>query len=144
MLVFHTKADLKNWIHLQRAQGFSLGLVPTMGALHEGHKSLMELSVQQCDKTVVTVFVNPTQFGPNEDFSRYPRTLESDCILAESQGVDVVFAPSPEEMYSKQEIPIRFSIKLLNAHLCGKSRPGHFEGVLLVVNKLFNNGYCWG
>lgn len=138
MQVIHTKAELKNWLKNQRKADQSIGFVPTMGALHEGHVSLMELSVAQCDKTILSVFVNPTQFGPNEDFSRYPRTLEADCKLAELNGVDVVFAPSAEEMYSDFQNPITFAIQGVNQHLCGKSRPGHFEGVLLVVNKLFN------
>lgn len=138
MLLLHTKQELKVWLRNQKSKGKTIGFVPTMGALHEGHKSLMSESIAHNNCTVVSVFVNPTQFGPNEDFSRYPRTLQADCELAESVGVDVVFAPAADEMYQSEQKSILFSISGLNQQLCGRSRPGHFEGVLLVVNKLFN------
>jgi pantoate--beta-alanine ligase len=138
MHVFHTKQELSNWVISRKNAGKTIGFVPTMGALHSGHQSLMKLAGAQCDEVIVSVFVNPTQFGPNEDFSRYPRTLEADCKLAEKTGVSVVFAPSAEEMYGHNRSKITIAIDSLNNHLCGKSRPGHFEGVLLIVNKLFN------
>jgi pantoate--beta-alanine ligase len=117
----------------------TLGFVPTMGALHRGHESLIKKSVEQNDFTVVSVFVNPTQFGPNEDYDKYPRTLESDVKLAQSAGAEVVFAPSPDEMYSDLKdttliCPSYFDVN----KLCGKARPGHFDGVATVVGKLFN------
>lgn len=137
MLLFHTKADVRRWVHSQKMNGKSIGFVPTMGALHEGHKQLMALAVEHSDVVVGSVFVNPTQFGPNEDYSRYPRTLESDIQIAESIGVQALFVPDVAEMYVEKQ-HIHFSITALNAHLCGRSRKGHFEGVLQVVNKLFN------
>jgi len=121
-----------------------VGFVPTMGALHEGHLSLIKKSVESCDKTVVSIFVNPTQFGPSEDFSSYPRTLEDDLKLCQDAGADVVFAPNATEMYGNENIfsndfltyvvPPYFSVD----KLCAKSRTGHFEGVCTVVTKLFN------
>jgi len=113
-----------------------IGLVPTMGALHEGHLSLIREAKKENDIVVVSIFVNPTQFGPNEDLDRYPRTLDSDAELCRKEGVDFVFAPSANEMYpGKHHLSI--SINSLDDHLCGASRPGHFNGVLQVVNKLF-------
>ena len=113
-----------------------------MGALHAGHASLMDKSTQTCDKTIVSVFVNPTQFGINEDFSKYPRTLDKDVNLAEKSNADVVFAPSAEEMYGKNYDKDLLTLvcppyDIVN-QLCGKSRPGHFDGVASVVTKLFN------
>ncbi len=122
----------------------SIGLVPTMGALHEGHLSLIKKAKETCDKVVVSVFVNPIQFGPSEDFDKYPRTLEADMELCNSAGVDAVFAPSPDIMYGKGN---RLSNDTLTYvcppffyvnKLCGKSRTGHFDGVCTVVLKLFN------
>jgi len=138
MHVFHTKKEVRSWVNSRKKADKSIGFVPTMGALHSGHKSLMTLAQSQCDEIIVSIFVNPAQFGPNEDFSRYPRTLEADCKLAKEAGVHAVFAPSAEEMYGHAHSKVTFSINGLNKHLCGKTRPGHFEGVLLVVNKLFN------
>lgn len=116
-----------------------IGLVPTMGALHLGHQSLIKKSVEQNDFTIVSVFVNPTQFGPNEDYDKYPRTLEADCGVCENLGADVVFSPEPNEMYTDFKnttlvCPSFFDVD----KLCGKSRPGHFDGVATVVSKLFN------
>ncbi len=146
------RAEVKKW----RAEGLKVGLVPTMGALHEGHLSLIKKAKAECDKVVVSVFVNPIQFGPSEDFDKYPRTLEEDMNLCDSEGVDIVFAPTPKEMYgggkcfstdsdnSKLE---RLSNDTLTYvcppyffvdKLCGKSRVGHFDGVCTVVMKLFN------
>lgn len=127
-----------------KKQGVKVGFVPTMGALHEGHMSLIKKSVEMCDKTVVSIFVNPTQFGPSEDLEKYPRTLDADLKLCEEAGVDLVFAPSAVEMYGKENIlsndfltyvvPPFFYVD----KLCAKSRPGHFDGVCTVVTKLFN------
>ena len=133
------REEVKNW----RAEGLKVGLVPTMGALHEGHLSLIKKAKAECDKVVVSVFVNPIQFGPSEDFDKYPRTLDEDMKLCDSEGVDIVFAPTPNEMYGGGRLsndtltyvcpPYFFVDKL-----CGKSRVGHFDGVCTVVMKLFN------
>lgn len=128
---------------LIKEQKGSAALVPTMGALHKGHKSLIEKAASENDFVAVSVFVNPTQFGPNEDYDRYPRTLESDVLLAKEAGADVVFAPSASEMYTKiyfeekETTLVCPPYKYVN-RLCGKSRPGHFDGVCTVVSKLFN------
>ena len=118
----------------------SIGLVPTMGALHNGHKSLIEKSVSDNDNTVVSIFVNPIQFGANEDLDKYPRTLEADCKLCESAGVTIVFTPTPDVMYSSSKDNLTLICPPYSAvdKLCGKSRPGHFDGVCSVVAKLFN------
>jgi pantoate--beta-alanine ligase len=115
----------------------SLGLVPTMGALHEGHLSLVRAAKGQCDSVVSTIFVNPTQFGPNEDFAKYPRMFERDCEALEKEGVDLLFAPSVEEMYPAGATTF-VTVEGLGERLCGKSRPGHFRGVTTIVSKLFN------
>jgi pantoate--beta-alanine ligase len=120
-----------------RRDGKRIGLVPTMGALHEGHLSLVRAAKSRCDIVVVSIFVNPTQFGPNEDFSKYPRTFERDCQLLEKEGVDVVFAPSVEEMYPSGAITY-VTVEGMSERLCGRSRPGHFRGVTTVVSKLFH------
>ena len=143
-MILHTIAEVREQIKEWKKQGLSVGLVPTMGALHAGHKSLIDKSVEKCDKTVVSVFVNPIQFGPNEDLDKYPRTLDADADMCEKAGVDIVFAPSPKEMYGEgyimsndfltYVIPPYFYVD----KLCGKSRVGHFDGVCTVVNKLFN------
>ena len=125
-------------------KGLKVGLVPTMGALHEGHLSLIKKAKETCDKVIVSVFVNPIQFGPSEDFDKYPRTLEKDFELCSKEGVDIVFAPSPKEMYGEGQ---RLSNDTLTYvcppffyvnKLCGKTRTGHFDGVCTVVLKLFN------
>lgn len=127
-----------------RRTGQKLGLVPTMGALHEGHLSIVRIAKAKSDVVAVSIFVNPTQFGPNEDFARYPRSLELDCELLEQEGVDVVFTPSADDMYPKETLPSEdsamtwVSVEGLSNRLCGKSRPGHFRGVATVVAKLFN------
>ena len=115
----------------------SLGLVPTMGALHEGHASLVRRSVLENDHTLVTIFVNPTQFGPGEDFEQYPRDLESDTQLLTELGADIVLAPVVDEIYPKDSF-IRFHIVDLASRLCARSRPGHMEGVLQIVSILFH------
>ena len=120
-----------------------IGLVPTMGALHLGHASLIKKSVEENDFTIVSVFVNPVQFGINEDFDKYPRTLEKDTKLCEELGADIVFAPSADEMYqdTKELTLVCPPYSVINK-LCGKSRPGHFDGVATVVSKLFNISKC--
>lgn len=114
-----------------------LGLVPTMGALHAGHASLVKQSVANNEVTAVSIFVNPTQFGAGEDLDKYPRTLEEDCALLESLGVDWVFAPTAREIYP-EETQILFALKDLDKKLCGATRPGHFNGVIQVVSILFH------
>jgi pantoate--beta-alanine ligase len=120
-----------------RADGKIVGLVPTMGALHEGHLSLMSQAREMCDTVIVSVFVNPTQFGPQEDLTRYPRDLAHDAELAFTRSVDFIFAPSPEEMYPNGFMTY-VNVERLSDKLEGASRPGHFRGVTTVVNKLFN------
>ncbi len=143
-MILHSIAEVREKIKSWKKQNLSIGLVPTMGALHNGHKSLIEKSVEKCDRTVVSVFVNPIQFCPGEDLDKYPRTLEEDNRLCEDVGADIVFAPGPKEMYGEGHIlsndfltyviPPYFYVN----KLCGKSRVGHFDGVCTVVNKLFN------
>lgn len=143
-MLLHTIAEVREQVKEWKKRGLTVGLVPTMGALHNGHKSLIEKSVAKCDKTVVSVFVNPIQFCPGEDLDKYPRTLDEDTKLCDTIGADIVFAPSPAEMYPDAQmlsndfltyvIPPFFYVN----KLCGKSRVGHFDGVCTVVNKLFN------
>lgn len=142
VMLVHTIEELRQ----KRAEwkGLKVGIVPTMGALHEGHLSLIKKAKETCDKVVVSVFVNPIQFGPSEDFDKYPRTLDKDMELCNSVGVDLVFAPTPKEMYGEGN---RLSNDTLTYvcppffyvnKLCGKTRVGHFDGVCTVVLKLFN------
>ncbi len=137
MQVVDTVQDLKEWVQNMKQQGQSIGLVPTMGFLHEGHMALVEAAKADNDVVAMSIFVNPAQFGPNEDFDRYPRDFERDSMLAEKAGVDLIFAPSVEEMYPN-ETQITMGAGSLANVLCGKSRPGHFDGVLKVVTKLFH------
>lgn len=134
----HTVKELRDIIKPLKAQGKTVGLVPTMGALHQGHASLISTSAKQNDITVVSVFVNPTQFGPNEDFDAYPRTLDSDLKVVEGAGGDIVFAPSPKEMYPSADDTWVEVTGDITKVLCGKNRPIHFRGVTTVVTKLFN------
>ena len=137
MQVVHTIADLRALLTPARENGHSIGFVPTMGYLHEGHLTLATNARQENDLVVMSIFVNPTQFGPNEDFDAYPRDLMRDTALAETVGVDFIFAPTVEEMYPHDGgIHIRAGRQA--EILCGASRPGHFDGVLQVVAKLFN------
>ncbi len=128
-----TREQIKKW----KREGFSVGLVPTMGYLHEGHQSLMEAARRENDKVAVSVFVNPIQFGPNEDFASYPRDFEKDAALCERTGVDLIFHPEAEEMYD-EDFCTYVDMDGLTKELCGKSRPTHFRGVQTVVSKLFH------
>lgn len=134
------KLNISNW----KRDNQIIGLVPTMGALHKGHASLIKKAKEMCDKVVVSVFVNPIQFGPNEDYNKYPRTIDADKNICAELGVDIVFAPTPNEMYgegnklSNTELTFVCPPYNLTDCLCGKSRPGHFDGVATVVTKLFN------
>ncbi|MGN0558190.1 MAG: pantoate--beta-alanine ligase [Acutalibacteraceae bacterium] len=131
--VIEVREQVKKW----REQGLSVGFVPTMGYLHEGHKSLILKSVEQNDRTVVSVFVNPTQFSENEDLSTYPRDLDADAALCTDAKADFIFHPEPSEMYP-QGFCTGVNMSVLTEELCGKSRPVHFGGVCTVVSKLFN------
>lgn len=138
MKLVHTVAELREEVRLAKAQELSIGLVPTMGALHAGHASLITAAHRENDFVVVSVFVNPTQFAPGEDLDAYPRTLEADCALAKAIGADVVFAPSPKEMYPSEDATWVEVTGNVTKVLCGRSRPIHFRGVATVVTKLFN------
>ena len=133
-----TTAELREEIALAKAVGKTIGLVPTMGALHEGHASLIKAAAMENELVVVSVFVNPTQFGPNEDLDAYPRTLDADCKLAESCGADIVFAPTPVELYPSEDMSWVEVTGDITKVLCGRTRPIHFRGVTTVVAKLFN------
>lgn len=135
--VCKTISELQSALNGIRDIGQSIGFVPTMGALHTGHLSLFEIAKVNADAVVVSIFVNPTQFGPNEDFDSYPRQLQTDVEKCREAGVSVVFAPEQDEMYDGKT-HLSIEIDSLNDHMCGASRPGFFEGILLVVNKLFN------
>lgn len=136
MLVREIK-ELRNLIKSWKKEGFSIGFVPTMGALHEGHQSLIKKAVEENDKVVVSVFVNPTQFGPNEDYNSYPRNINRDLETCMAVGASAVFNPDPSEMYFDNK-STSVSVSNLTSVLCGEKRPGHFDGVCLVVSKLFN------
>lgn len=135
-IVLHSVTELRNALAKHRAQGDTIGFVPTMGALHEGHATLLRRSAGENKVTVLSIFVNPTQFGPNEDFSRYPRTLEADLELARQSGVTHVFVPSEKEIYPEGWRTF-IEVEGLTNVLCGKFRPGHFRGVATVVYRLF-------
>ena len=130
-------SEMKEVSQSIQKQNLTIGLVPTMGCLHEGHLSLIKRSLESCDKTVVSIFVNPTQFGPNEDLDSYPRPLESDIEKLDEMGVDILFHPSKEEMYPTGYKTF-VEIKNITEQLCGKSRPDLFQGVATIVLKLFN------
>lgn len=137
MRIARTIAEVRSAAAELRTRGLTIGLVPTMGALHAGHLSLVRAARATCGAVVTTIFVNPTQFGPNEDFSEYPRTFEADCELLHGEGVDVVFAPEPPEMYPAGASTF-VTVEGLSERLDGQSRPGHFRGVATVVSKLFH------
>lgn len=127
------KKDIKAW----KREGLSIGLVPTMGYLHEGHESLIRRAVTENDRVVVSDFVNPTQFGPNEDLDKYPRDIDRDAMICGASKADILFVPEPEEMYKGQSKTF-VEVLDLTKELCGKSRPTHFRGVCTIVAKLFN------
>lgn len=137
MKIAETIDDVRTQVKTWKKEGLTVGLCPTMGYLHEGHASLMEYSVNQCDRTVASVFVNPIQFGPNEDLATYPRDFDHDINLLESCGVDLVFHPEAKEMYA-DDFCTFVDIDVLSKTLCGKSRPVHFRGVCTVITKLLN------
>lgn len=140
MKIVYSKSELESELTAIREAGKVIGFVPTMGALHAGHGSLVEQSVKGCDYTVVSIFVNPTQFNNVEDLQKYPRTLERDAELLRPMGCDLIFAPSAEEMYSAEEVNETFAFNFngLDEVMEGKFRPGHFNGVVQVVSKLFD------
>lgn len=137
MVLVKNISEIKDLVSEWKKEGKTIGLVPTMGYLHEGHESLIKKAKKENDKVIVSVFVNPTQFGPNEDLESYPRNIEKDRELCESCGVDVVFNPEPVEMY-KNNASTYINVEGLTEGLCGASRPIHFRGVCTVVSKLFN------
>jgi len=137
MLVISSPTQMGEFSLKARSEGKTLGLVPTMGYLHEGHLSLVRRAREGNDLVVISIFVNPAQFGPSEDLDKYPRDIERDKALAEKEGVDVIFHPSAKDMYSR-DASTYVEETMLSRHLCGLWRPGHFKGVTTVVLKLFN------
>lgn len=137
MKILSRAIETRDAAHAARQSGKTIGLVPTMGALHDGHISLVRAAKSRCDFVVVSIFVNPTQFGPNEDLARYPRPFEADRQKLEAEGVDLLFAPGVEEMYPRGAVTFVIAEEM-SERLDGRSRPGHFRGVTTVVAKLFN------
>ena len=138
MIIAETIAQVRAQVKEWKKQGLTVGLVPTMGYLHEGHASLVDKAVSMCDRVVASDFVNPTQFGPNEDLESYPRDFDRDCALLEEHGCSMVFHPSVEEMYAPDAATFVEILSDMPRQLCGKTRPIHFRGVCTVVSKLFN------
>ena len=138
MKILTTIKDIKAYAAACKAQGKTIGLVPTMGALHEGHLTLMRAAREKCDIVIASVFVNPTQFGPNEDYDAYPRQFAADCEKLESVNIDAVFHPEPAEMYPEGYCTFVNVDGDITHKLCGAQRPGHFRGVATVVTKLIN------
>lgn len=138
MKIIKTVDQMRVWAAGQRKAGLTIGLVPTMGYLHEGHLSLVKEAAEENDAVVMSIFINPLQFGPQEDYATYPRNFESDYALAESAGVGALFHPEPGEMYPRYPPLTVVEVRGLTETLCGPSRPGHFSGVATVVSKLFN------
>ncbi|MCY0877621.1 MAG: pantoate--beta-alanine ligase [Firmicutes bacterium] len=136
--IIDTIAAMRDWVQRARQSGESIALVPTMGALHRGHLALIRRAREEAQRVVVSIFVNPLQFGPQEDFDRYPRQLERDVEVLSQEQVDVAFAPSVDEMYPGGDSVTRVTVAPLAETLCGRARPGHFEGVATVVAKLFH------
>ena len=137
MKIFHEPKELQEYALNCKRSGKRIALVPTMGFLHAGHASLIDIAKSRGDEVIVSIFVNPTQFAPNEDLDKYPRDFENDCKLCEAHGATAVFAPAPDAMYAPDR-SIWVDETVLSKVLCGKSRPIHFRGVLTVVSKLFN------
>lgn len=137
MQIVETVAEVREQVKAWRAEGLTVGLVPTMGYLHEGHKSLIDRAVAENDRVVVSVFVNPMQFGPSEDLESYPRDMDRDAALCEKAGASLIFHPDPSEMYH-EDFSSFVDMNTLTGGLCGKTRPIHFRGVCTVVAKLFN------
>ncbi|MCU0916620.1 MAG: pantoate--beta-alanine ligase [Planctomycetes bacterium] len=137
MQIAATITEIRALVSQARKAGRTVGFVPTMGALHAGHVALIQAAVEQCDFVVVSLFVNPTQFGPGEDFEKYPRPLDQDLALCRAHGADAVFAPGRTEMYPRQNLTW-VSVEKVSEPLCGRFRPGHFRGVATVCTKLFS------
>ncbi|GAX89765.1 pantoate--beta-alanine ligase [Effusibacillus lacus] len=137
MRMIHTIDDMRHLVGECRQQGKTIGFVPTMGYLHEGHMSLVRRAKAECDFVVMSIFVNPLQFGPAEDYEQYPRNLDRDANLAKNAGVDAIFVPSVNEMYPQKQL-VFVEVEEITNNLCGVSRPGHFRGVATVVAKLLN------
>ena len=137
MRTVHTVKEIRESLESERTPGRVIGLIPTMGALHKGHTKLIEIARKECKLIVVGIFVNPLQFGPSEDYTKYPRPLANDLELCDRNGVDLVFAPSTKEMYPSPQVTFT-EVTGVSEHLCGAFRPGHFRGVATVVLKLFN------
>lgn len=137
MIIIRTPAEMRDWSLSARAAGATIGFVPTMGALHEGHASLLRAASAQNDKAVASVFVNPTQFAPNEDFAAYPRTFDADRAMCKEAGIDVIYAPDSKTLYP-EGYATYVNVEKVSAGLCGASRPIFFRGVTTVVTKLFN------
>ncbi|MFZ0390602.1 MAG: pantoate--beta-alanine ligase, partial [Calditrichia bacterium] len=137
MKVIEDVMEMQQFSENLRREGKKIALVPTMGYLHEGHLSLFRRARDKADVLVVSIFVNPAQFGPTEDFEKYPRDFERDSQLCEQENVDIIFNPAAEQMYSENHLT-KIHVEKLTATMCGLSRPGHFQGVVTVVAKLFN------
>ena len=137
MKIISSPKEMKEFSALAKAEGKKIALVPTMGALHDGHLSLIDKARESADIVVVSIFVNPTQFGPNEDYDKYPRQLQADAEKCEARGTDVIFAPTPDEIYLKDASTF-VNEEQISQYLCGQSRPKHFRGVTTVVTILFN------
>lgn len=137
MIIAKTVSEVREQVKTWKREGLTIGLVPTMGYLHEGHASMVRAADAQCDRVVASVFVNPTQFGPGEDLASYPRDFDHDCALLKECGADMVFHPEPEDMYAP-DFCTWVDMDVLTEELCGKSRPIHFRGVCTVVTKLLN------
>jgi pantoate--beta-alanine ligase len=137
MEIAKTIESIRSFVKVARSQGKRIGLVPTMGALHIGHIALIEAAAKQCDFVIVSIFVNPTQFVPGEDYEKYPRPIDEDLDICRKTGVDVVFVPTKEQMYDKENLTW-VNVEKLTEPLCGRFRPGHFRGVTTICAKLFN------
>lgn len=138
MIVFKKAHELQEYLSVQQKKGLITGFVPTMGALHIGHISLIEICKKESDITICSIFVNPAQFNDPADFNQYPKTIENDIYLLETHGCDIVFLPSAEEMYPAESTTIHYELGFLETVLEGKSRPGHFQGVCRAVHRLLN------